>query len=201
MKLSWLLLLIFIQATIVSAQPPPKRGGFQNAVGLTGSLYQIADELEPMYGITYKTKYNLINNWTDFSGSINAGLSAMYHPSSSVDSNSFFAAGLPLSLEMNIGHLATKDFRGDFGFFAGAGYAFNYTNEEFNELPFLAFGIRSWVFTQSFNVRYLRYFPQEENYVMMHELSLTINLGAYLAAVRANNKISNFMSPFPKYPQ
>ena len=202
MKKSFLLLLFLVgTSALVIGQPPPKRGGFQHGVGLKGSLYSIYDELEPLYGITYRTKYNLINNWTDFSGSINAGLSGEYHPESSSDSVSFFAADLPISLELNIGHLATKDFRTAFGFFAGAGYSFNYLNEEFNEAPLLTFGIRTLIFTQSFEVRYIRYFSEEQNYAFEHSICLVINLGDYIAAAVANNKISDFMRPFPKYPQ
>lgn len=202
MKKSILLLLFLIEtATLIIAQLPPKRGGFQHGVGLKGSLYSISDELEPLYGVTYRTKYNLINNWTDFSGSVNAGLSAEYHHSSNIDSVSFFAADLPLSLELNIGHLSTKDFRTAFGFFAGAGYSFNYLNEKFNEAPLLTFGIRTLIFTQSFEVRYIRYFSEEQNYAYEHSIGLIINLGDYIASAVANNKISDFMRPFPKYPQ
>ena len=202
MKKSLLLLLFLFQiSALVIAQPPPKRGGFQHGVGLKGSLYSFSDELEPLYGLTYRTKYNLINNWTDFSGSINAGLSAEYHHESTIDSVSFFAGDLPLSLELNIGHFATKDFRTMFGFFAGAGYTFSYLNEDFNEAPILTFGIRTALFSQSFEVRYIRYFSEERNYAFEHSISLIINLGDYIAAAIANNKISDFMRPFPKYPQ
>ena len=202
MKKIWLLLFILTQAiSVMIAQSPSKRGGLQNGAGALVSLYNINDEMDPLYGLTLRAKYNLINNWSDFSGSFNSGLSVMYHPESSLDSVSFIAADLPLSIELNIGHLATKDFRNFFGFFAGAGYSFSYLNEEFVNAPILTAGIRTWLFSQSFSIRYIHYLSKEENYTIAHGFSLVLNLGEYLDAVKARNKISDFMKPYPKYPQ
>ena len=53
-------------------------------------------------------------------------LSGGYHFWSQNDPNSFFYADAPLLLQMNVGHLASKDFHNDFGFFLGTGYDFNY---------------------------------------------------------------------------
>jgi hypothetical protein len=202
MKKTWLLIIILIYATDrVTAQPPPQRGGFQHGIGVNASFYTLAENMDPLFGITYRTKYNLINNWSDFSGSFNAGISGLYHFKSDIDSVPFLAADLPLSIEMNIGHLATKDFRNFFGFFAGAGYAFTYLNEGFVDAPILTMGIRTWLFSQSFSIRYIHYLSQEQDYAMSHGFSLVLNMGEYLAAVKANNRISDFMRPFPKYPQ
>lgn len=201
MKKGRLIFLLLIQSALVIAQPPPKRGGFQHGIGVNTSFYTLAENMDPLFGLSYRTKYNLINNWSDFSGSFNAGLLGLYHFKSDIDSVSFFAADMPLSIELNIGHLSTKDFRNSFGFFAGAGYAFTYLNNDFTDAPILTAGFRTWLFTQSFSFRYIYYWSQDSDYAMTHGFSIILNLGDYLAAVRANNKISNFMRPFPKYPQ
>ncbi|MGI8892704.1 MAG: hypothetical protein ACR2GN_04510 [Bacteroidia bacterium] len=202
MKKSWLLIVILIHFTAsVIAQPPPKRGGFQHGIGANLSLYSISEDSDPLFGLSLRTKYNLINNWSDFSGSFNAGLSTLYHPKSDIDSNSFFAFDAPVSLELNIGHLATKNFRNFFGFFAGAGFSFSYINKQYKDAPILTTGFRTWLFSQSITFRYIHYLSQEDDYALQHGFSIILNLGAYLDAVKANNKISDFMRPFPKYPQ
>ena len=152
---------------------------------------------EQMYGLCYSPALNLLNKYSDFSISIASRLSGAWHFSSATDSSSYGVYSFPAYLQFNGGHLATHNFYSSFGISFGGGYNFSVINSEFTSGPLLITAIRFWFLRQSITISYSQtYF--EIRHMLMHELSLQLNIGRYLKDAKSNNKISKFVKPFRK---
>lgn len=152
---------------------------------------------EQFYGLCYSPALNMLNKFSDFSVAAASHVSAAYHPGSNTDSSGYFYFSFPAFLQFNFGHLATHNFYSSFGIFAGGGYNFCLINSEFLSGPLLITAIRFWFLRQSFTLGYAQTYLQNRS-TLMHEISLQLNIGAYLRDTRNNNKISKFIKPFRK---
>lgn len=195
------LILFFAFPSLAQKGSTKKPFKFANAYksswGLGSSLYKISDHLEPVPLIDWAPQLDLTRKYSDFSYSLNTQLAAGYHIPGKYDSTQYFYAEIPLFAEINFGHLASKDFFNNYGLFGGAGYTFNYIRDKFYHGPALTAGARFWLFGKSFTLRYNLYSLKGVT-DMYQTLTLNINTGEYLEAVKANNKISRFMGTFHK---
>jgi hypothetical protein len=168
---------------------------FISSVGLSYSTLNHSSEV--LYGINATPSLNLVNSFSDFSISLAANAGAAYHPSSNSDSLEYFSYSFPAFIQINVGHLASQDFYGAIGIFAGAGYNLSSINGTLDRGFSWTTGFRFWFLKQSFTLRYVQsHLNDLEN--LLHELSLQINVGAYLERVKDNNKLTKFVSPFRK---
>ena len=152
---------------------------------------------EQMFGLCYSPALNMLNKYSDFSVALASHLYGAWHPKSETDSSQYMVFSFPAFLQFNGGHLATHNFYSAIGISFGAGYNFSVINSEFTLGPLLITAIRFWFLRQSFTLSYSQsYF--ENRHTLMHELSLQLNIGAYLRDARDNNKISKFVRPFRK---
>ena len=152
---------------------------------------------EPYYGLCYSPSLNMLNKFSDFSVAIASHLSASWHPGTANDPSEHMMFSFPAFLQFNAGHLATKNFYSSLGIFFGAGYNFSVIKSEFDMGPLLITAIRFWFLRRSFTLGYAQTHFENHN-TLMHELSLQLNIGAYLRDARDNNKISKFVRPFRK---
>jgi len=181
------------------AQKQPKKFNlkerFISSVGLSYSMLNHSSEV--LYGINATPSINLLNSFSDFSISLAANAGAAYHPSSSHDSVEYFSYSFPAFIQVNAGHLASQDFYAALGIFVGAGYNLSVINKTSDKGFSWTAGFRFWFLKQSFTLRYIQsHLNDSEN--LLHELSLQLNVGAYLQKVKDNNKLSKFVSPFRK---
>ncbi len=152
---------------------------------------------EQFYGICYSPSLNMLNKFSDFSVSIASKLSASYHFKTNNDPSGYMMFSFPAYLQFNAGHLATHNFYSSLGISFGAGYNFSVINSEFDLGPLLITTIHFWFLKQSFTVGYAQTYFQNQ-LTLMHELSLQLNIGAYLRDVNNNNVITKFVKPFRK---
>jgi hypothetical protein len=152
---------------------------------------------EVLYGINATPSLNLLNSFSDFSISFAANAGVAYHPASDKDSIEYFSYSVPAFIQANVGHLASQDFYGVIGLFVGAGYNMTRINDYSDGGFSWTAGFRFWLFRQSFTLRYVQSHLSDAN-DKLHEMSLQINVGRYLARVKDNNKLSKFVSPFRK---
>jgi hypothetical protein len=170
---------------------------FVSSAGLTFPRANKNKENEQMYGLCYSPSLNMLNKYSDFSVALASHISASWHSASTNDSSDYPMFSFPAFLQFNGGHLATHNFYSSFGISFGAGYNFSVINSEFAIAPLLITAIRFWFLRQSFTLSYSQsYF--ENRHTLMHEVSLQLNIGAYLKDANNNNKISKFVKPFHK---
>ena len=204
MKKIVLSLALIMIVIIVNAQQSPGSEGFQfgkryhSAIGIGVYEYPYQTNAEKLFQINYAPQLDLTLRYSDLSFSLNTQLAAGYHVLLNQDSLKYFAYDIPIFFHGNIGHLASKDFYSDFGFFGGGGYDWMYIRNRFEQRPAITFGIRFWLFTSSFTVRATRYFGTQNANYSINALTLDMNLGGYLSKIRDLNKISDFMTPFNK---
>ncbi len=165
---------------------------FKHSVGAGVSFYKFGNGQEPTFQLSYNPSLSLTRSWSDFSISLASQISGGYHISSSVDDSAFIYADLPLLVEFNFGHNASKDFYSDLGWFFGGGYTYHLVKENWNFGPVATIGVRGFLFGPSFTIRYSRYFAQQKNDVSLQSITLLLNLGGYFEQVKKNNKISRF---------
>ncbi len=165
---------------------------FKHAAGIGVILYDFDNSQDLIPIITYSPNLSLTRAFSDMSVSFGSHISFGYHPASSTDSLEYIYTDLPLLVELNLGHNASKDFYSDLGFFIGGGYSFNLFREEWQSGPCATLGIRTYIFGPSFTIRYLRFFAVDEYDQSTHNISLSLNLGNYFESVKKNNKISRF---------
>ena len=170
---------------------------FVSSAGLTFPRANKNKVNEQMYGLCFSPALNLLNKFSDFSVAIASRISGSYHFSSETDSSDYAVFSFPAFLQFNGGHLATHNFYSSFGFYVGGGYNFSVINSEFTVGPLLITAIRFWFLRQSFTISYSQSYFQNRH-TLMHELSLQLNVGAYLKDAKSNNKISKFVKPFRK---
>jgi len=171
---------------------------FKHSAGAGVALYKVNEVYEPIYAIAYNPTLSLTRTWSDFSVSVGTHLMGGYHFSSSNDSNEFLFADLPLLVELNFGHNASKDFYNDLGWFFGGGYSYHLVDDNWYSGPEATIGFRTFIFGPSFTLRYSRYFATDEADVSLHNITLLLNLGKYFEQVKKNNKISRFSNGFRK---
>ncbi|HEX5001248.1 MAG TPA: hypothetical protein VFW78_02030 [Bacteroidia bacterium] len=165
---------------------------FKHAVGLGATFYNVAGTPEPVYHIAYSPNLALTKGFSDFSVSVGSHITGGYHLSSGNDDSAFVYADLPLLLEFNIGHNASKDFYSDLGGFFGGGYSYNYFRGSWQQGPEMSLGMRTFIFGPSFTIRYTRFFAIREQDITTQAITISLNLGNYFEQVKKNNKISRF---------
>jgi hypothetical protein len=165
---------------------------FKHAAGLGATFYKAENTQEPIYHIAYSPNLALTRGYSDFSITIGSHLTGGYHAESGNDDSAFVYADLPLLVEFNFGHNASKDFYTDFGFFAGGGYSFNYFRGNWQQGPEVSLGIRTFIFGPSFTIRYTRFVAIREQDISTQGLTVSLNLGGYFEQVKKNNKVSRF---------
>jgi hypothetical protein len=194
------LFLSIIFALPSFAQKPPNKFSLKQrfifSAGLTYSVLQ-NNSSEKLYGINATPSLNLLNGFSDFSISLAASPAAAYHPSSGNDSVHYSSYTIPAFVQVNVGHLASQDFYSALGIFVGAGYNLTSINGTSDNGFSWTTGFRFWFLKQSFTLRYVHSHLNDSGN-SLQEMSLQINLGAYLEKVKDNNKLSKFVSPFRK---
>lgn len=194
-----ILIAVFICASGFSWAQVKQPGGFfaQRFTFAAGAAYSLpGDNVPSSAGIVLAPRLFITTRYTDFSVSIDPSPQLLYSFSDSQDFSDKLFYQLPAMLHVNLGHLASKDFHGSFGGFAGAGW--NLQLGHGNSVSGFAFdgGIRFWFLQQSFTFMYQRLTANEKIFSSPDFFSLQINLGKYLSQVKANNKVSNFMKPY-----
>ncbi len=201
--LSFILLLIAYNASAQKGQtkrPLKLSKSFKSSFGIGGSVYNYRYANEFTGQLNYAPQLDLTNKYSDYSISLNTQLSAGYHVKTKNDTVNFLYADFPLIIQMNVGHLASKDFFSDYGFFIGAGYDVNYFRNTLQYTPAFTTGFRFWLLGKSFTLRYLYTgLSHLATATPLHTLTLNLNVGAYLENVKANNKVSNFMKSFKQH--
>ncbi len=152
---------------------------------------------EQFYGLCYSPSLNLLNKHADFSVAAASHITIANHFKSANDPVDYLMVSFPAFLQFNIGHLATRDFYSSLGISFGGGYNFSVIRSEFDMGALLITAIHFWFLKRSFTVGYAQTHFQNHR-TLMHEVSLQLNIGAYLKDVRSNNKISKFVKPFRK---
>jgi hypothetical protein len=209
MKKLCLLSLLFIYHNLLWSQVEPSRKGtmskpfifsqqFKHAVGIGSAFYKVNESREPVYMISYSPTLSLTKSFSDFSVSVGSQLSGGYHFANSADDSSFLFADLPILVEMNLGHNASKDFYSDLGWFFGGGYSFNLFKERWQQGPVVSIGARAFILGPSFTLRLMRFFAIREEDVSLYSVTLSLNLGRYFEQVKLNNKVSRFSNGFRK---
>ncbi len=168
------------------------------SVGPVARFYWNDLELNGIYGLSFSPQFNLINNFSDVSLSLDLEPVIGYHPGNDADPVSFIYAGSPATLNLNIGHLATKDFRSDMGIFFGGGYSADYIRDTLMLGPVATTGLRWWMAGRSFTIRYHIYFTEQDDLNFAHSIGIFYNFGPWIQLNRRNNKLSKFARPFRK---
>ena len=190
------LLLCITEFSLAQVKQP---GGFfaqhfTLAAGVSSSLPQ--NDIAASAGLLLAPRIFITTTYTDFSVSFDPSPQALYSFSGSEAFSEKLFFQLPVMLHVNLGHLASKDFHSGYGFFAGGGWSIQLGHgESVNSFAGDA-GIRFWLFGQSFSLAYQRLLSHEKIFSSDDSFSLQINFGKYLANVKANNKVSNFMKPY-----
>ncbi len=199
-KLILLLFLAFIFTSTKAQKGQTKKPfvfskGYKSSWGVGCSFYAFNGIYEKIGSINYAPQLDLTNKRSDFSISLNTQLSAGYHFKSKNDSSNFPYADIPLFIEANFGHLASKDFYNEIGYFIGGGYDLNFLKNTLQHGPAFTAGMRTWFFGKSLTIRYIVSVPSPNSLLgtLIHTVSINLNVGSYLENVKANNKISNFL--------
>jgi hypothetical protein len=199
-----LLILLFISQSILSYSQTKgdTHLGFRfaerwhSSFGIGAYEYPYSNNFEHLLAINYAPQFDLTLRYSDFSVSLNSQLAAGYHFKFSYDSAKYGFYDIPLYLQVNLGHLASKDFYSFVGMFAGGGYDWTYIKNKFQQRAVATLGMRTWVGRTSVTIRISRAFANANAPFSMNALTLDINVGSYLAKVADLNKISNFMKPY-----
>ena len=170
---------------------------FISSAGASWSQLTANHRTESLYGVCYSPSLNLLNKFSDFSFGAASHLSASWHPASETDSSSYLAFSIPMYARFSFGHLATHDFFSNLGFFFGAGYHFSFVDADPDRGALLITGLRFWISKLSFTAGYA-HFRLSGQHELLHQVSLQLNLGAYLRDSHKNNKLSKFVKPFRK---
>lgn len=168
------------------------------SIGAGDYQYPYNTKMENVFAGNFATQTDLFFRYSDFCISLNTQFAAGYHIKMYQDSLRGFSGDVPLILQANIGHLSSKDFYSYFGGFAGGGIDWLSHNGWRYKTPLVTIGLRSWLFGQSFTIRYMHYYLNYFELKMMNSITLDLNIGKYLSSVKANNQISNFMKPYRK---
>ena len=171
---------------------------FKFSTGFTTHILQQRGAISTAYGVALTPQYNLWELGTDFSFSLNFPMNFGVHIENDFIPQTFYFSQLPATIELNLAHLATKDFRGWVGVFAGGGYSLQFRGNKLQGGGLVSGGFRTWIFKRSFTLRYGRFFNSDKTDIYTHSITLTMNIGKWVKKVRTMNKISNFMKPIRK---
>lgn len=200
MKYTATLLLVMLSFRTTAQNTEPEFTIGNRFISSAGLVIQRAnhDQInEHLYGLCYSPSLNMLNKYADFSVAIASHLALSNHFKSALDPTNYLMMSFPAFLQFNIGHLATRNFYSSLGISFGGGYNFSVIRSEFDAGPLLITAIHFWFLNQSFTVGYAQTHFKKGS-TLMHEISLQLNIGAYLKDVRGNNKISKFVKPFRK---
>ena len=192
------LLFVFCSPGPSIAQRAVAAGFFSlHLITSAGADYSPLKENTPASaGVHFSPQLFLTRSYTDFSLSINPSPGILYSLSDTDRFSEKLFFQLPAMAHVNIGHLASKDFRSAFGFFAGAGWNLQFGHGGSTNGFAWDAGVRLWFLGQSFTIAYMQLPGHEKIFSSGHFFSLNINLGKYLSQVKANNKVTNFMKPY-----
>ncbi|CAN5437484.1 hypothetical protein BH11BAC1_BH11BAC1_03290 [soil metagenome] len=200
MRLTLTLFICFLVTGIFAQNTAPEyRIGdrFISSAGLAFPRTNHNKQNEQFYGLCYSPSLNLLNKFSDFSFAFGSHISAAYHLKTKSDPSDYMFLSFPAFFEFNAGHLATHNFYSSLGISFGGGYNFSVIKSDFDMGALLITAIHFWLFRQSITLGYTQTYFQN-HHTLMHEVSLQLNIGAYLKDARNNNKISKFVKPFRK---
>ena len=196
------MLVFAVESPFAFCQVMAPKGNFFNqrlttAAGFDCSLPE--DNILPTVGINFSPQLFLITSYTDFS--VSAVIDFMVNYRLDSDTKEFskkYFLQMPAMIHLNIGHGASKDFRSEGGGFLGAGWNILYSADT-SENGFAADGgFRFWLIGKSFTLRFIWLLNDSKIFSSGKIISLQMNFGKYLADVKRNNKVSNFMKPYRK---
>ncbi len=196
--LTLLILIIFVNPVLAqkgsTKRPFVFSKAYKSSWGVGFGFYPIEALLQQGHIATlnYAPQLDLTNKRSDYSISLNTQIAGGYHVPFKKDTTGFFYASAPIFVQMNFGHLASKDFYNDLGYFFGIGYDPNIFQNRFLQNFAFTGGMRTWFFGKSITARYILSIPQALLDPVLHTFSLNINVGSYLENVKSNNKISDF---------
>ncbi len=204
MKKIFLSLVLFSISIVLLAQRPKgdTHLGFRfeqrwhSSLGIGTYQYPFGKSFENILAVNYAPQFDLTLRYSDLSISLNTQLAAGYHFKFSNDDAQYFFSDMPVYLQGNIGHLASKDFYSYAGIFGGGGYDWTFIKNQFQQRLAMTFGLRTWVGHTSITIRLSRAFANANVPYSMNAIALDFNIGSYLTKVGDLNKISNFMRPF-----
>lgn len=202
MFMRWILtfLLVALTESAIAQNMDPEFTIGERFISSAGLAFPRANQNhqnEQFYGLCYSPSLNLLNKHADFSVAAASHITIANHFKSGNDPADYLMLSFPAFLQFNIGHLATHDFYSSLGISFGGGYNFSVIRSEFDMGALLITAIHFWFLKQSFTVEYTQTHFQN-HHMLMHEVSLQLNIGAYLKDARSNNKISKFVKPFRK---
>jgi len=197
-----LLVIIFLASAFSAAaqNTAPEFSLKDRYISSAGFVFSRANhdkDNEPFLGLCYSPSLNMLNKLSDFSVAISSHFAVSNHFKTINDPSDYLLLSFPAFIQFNVGHLATHNFYSSLGISFGAGYNFGVLNSEFDMGALLITTIHFWFLKRSFTVGYVQTHFQNHDTVM-RELSLQLNIGAYLKDARNNNKISKFVKPFRK---
>ncbi|MBK5284036.1 MAG: hypothetical protein JJE25_01415 [Bacteroidia bacterium] len=203
-KIKIIILFMTLVASVQSSfcQSNNQKGNFltRRMITSAGINYSLPEEnIYSAAGMNFSPQLFLTTVYSDFSFSVETNFVVNYKmedDKSEVSEKIFFQ--LPVMMNVNLGHLASKDFFNAFGFFAGAGWNIQYgESRTVNGFAWGA-GFRFWMFEKSFTLRFIHFPGNEKLFSSGKIILIQMNLGKYLNNVKANNKVSNFMKPYNK---
>src|SRR5436190_169794 len=166
--------LFFCAAGFSTAQVKQPGGFFAQrftiAAGASSSLRQ--ENISASAGLLFAPRIFITTTFSDFSASIDPSPQLLYSFSDSPKEKLFFQ--LPVMLNFNLGHLASKDFYDSYGFFAGGGWNLQYGHGKSSNCLAVDGGIRFWLFGQSFSLAYQRLLSHEKIFSSDHFFFLQI---------------------------
>ena len=194
--------LLTIATQSVFGQAKRDKGKFfeRRLTTSTGLDYSLREENIPAAaGINFTPRLFLTTNHSDFSFSVETDIMANYRMDKNEEKfGKKIFLQLPALLHVNIGHGASKDFHSAAGGYLGAGWNVRYDGTTTVNGFVLAAGFRFWLLENSFTLSYTHLPGNEKIFSSGKIISLQINLGKYLANVKANNKVTDFMKPYRK---
>ncbi len=177
----------------MTGKPLTFREQFKHAAGIGAVSFSKPSGEVFMPAISYSPNFSFTNGMSDFSITAGSHLAVGYYFAEDSTEEDFIYTDLPLLIEFNFGHNASKDFYYDMGWFLGGGYTYNYLNERWQSGPVATIGFRTFIFGPSFTLRYIRFFATADEDRSTHGISLSLNLGNYFDQVKRNNKVSRFI--------
>ena len=177
----------------MNGKPLNFREQFKHAAGIGAVSFSGRSDQVFMPAISYSPNFSFTNGMSDFSITAGSHLTLGYYFAEDSTEEDFVYTDLPLLIEFNFGHNASKDFYYDLGWFIGGGYTYNHLNERWQSGPVATIGFRTFIFGPSFTLRYIRYFATADEDRSTHGMSISLNLGSYFEQVKRNNKVSRFI--------
>jgi len=196
MRLTAVFISLFLLSSVSYSQNTTRNymagsGRFAYGLGLQYDLNSVYLG-RPLVSVDIEQSVNtpLFFHSSDFSTSLTSHISALYHFNFKDFESSFPYVSAPFFLELNIGHIATKNFFSDRGFVIGGGYGLLLKGADFDHGGAFTAGFRFWLLKKnSLTTRYILLSGQKNT---IHTLSVMINIGKYLGKVKGLNKVSKF---------